>query len=109
VDLSRTVRVAGGAAFRLEDGRLVEVIAAEERLWEVRGDLPRLAWHVGNRHAACEVWDDHLRVLREPVMGRMLEGLGARLSEVSAPFEPEGGAYSHDSGHGLEGLGGLPG
>jgi urease accessory protein len=105
VDLSRTVRVAGGAAFRLEDGRLVEVIAAEERLWEVRGDLPRLAWHVGNRHAACEVWKDHLRVLREPVMGRMLEGLGARLSEVSAPFEPEGGAYSHDSGDGLEGLG----
>lgn len=104
VDLARTIRVRQGEAFRLEDGRLVELMAAEEGLWEVRGELARLAWHVGNRHAACEVWEDHLRVRREAVMGRMLEGLGATLTEVSAPFEPEGGAYE---GHAHGTLGGL--
>ena len=101
VDLPRTVRLAPGDAFVLGDGRLAAVVAAQEQLWEVRGPLARLAWHVGNRHAACEIHEDHLRVLREPVMGRMLEGLGATLREVEAPFEPEGGAYeahSHDLG-----------
>lgn len=102
VDLPRTVRLEQGDAFELADGRLVEVVAAEERLLEVRGaDLPRLAWHIGNRHAPCEIGAEVLFVAADPVMRRMLEGLGAEVSEVSRPFNPEGGAYeghSHDGG-----------
>lgn len=106
VDLSRTLSVEDGDAFRLEDGRFVLVEAEAEALLEVRGDLPRLAWHIGNRHAPCEIGKDRLRVLADPVMARMLRVLGAEVSEVTAPFRPEGGAYGegqvmgHDHGHG---------
>ena len=114
VDLPRTVRLEQGDAFELADGRLVEVVAAEERLLEVRGaDLPRLAWHIGNRHAPCEIGAGALLVPADPVMRRMLEGLGAEVVEVSRPFNPEGGAYeghghAHDEG-GASGLGMLTG
>ena len=111
VDLPRTVRLEQGDAFELADGRLVEVVAAEERLLEVRGaDLPRLAWHIGNRHAPCEIGVGALLVPADPVMRRMLEGLGAEVVEVSRPFDPEGGAYEghgHDGGE--PGLGALAG
>ena len=106
LDLPTTLSVEDGDAFRLEDGRLVVVEAEAEALLEVRGDLPRLAWHIGNRHSPCEIGGDRLRVLADPVMARMLRGLGAEVAEVVAPFRPEGGAYGegrvmgHDHGNG---------
>jgi urease accessory protein len=100
VDLPRTVRLEHGDGLELEDGRLVEVVAAEERLLEVRGaGLTRFAWHIGNRHAPCEILSDRLLVPADLVMRRMLEGLGAEVSEVSLPFNPEGGAYGEGHGH----------
>lgn len=51
VDLAQTTSLDHGDAFVLADGRLVEVVAADEALLEVTGpDLPRIAWHIGNRH-----------------------------------------------------------
>ncbi len=109
VDLPRTTRVEPGDCFELADGRLIEVVAAEERLLSVTGaDLARLAWHVGNRHAPCEIGEGRLLVPADPVMRRMLEGLGAVVEEVSLSFNPEGGAYGeggvmgHSHGHGGE-------
>ncbi|WP_210526273.1 urease accessory protein UreE [Rubellimicrobium arenae] len=108
VDLPQTTGVEDGDAFELADGRLIAVVAAAERLLEVRGDLPRLAWHIGNRHAPCELLGDRVRVLADPVMARMLKGLGAEVAEVVAPFRPEGGAYGegrvmgHSHGHAPE-------
>jgi urease accessory protein len=94
VDLPTLARVEHRDAFELEDGRLIEVVAAEESLMEARGpDLARLAWHVGNRHAPCQIEGDRLLVLRDKVMRTMLEGLGATVRDVSEPFHPEGGAY----------------
>ena len=98
VDLPRTTVVGHGDAFLLADGRLIEVAAAEEPLIEARaassGDLARLAWHVGNRHAPCQVEADRLLVPRDHVMRAMLVGLGAEARDVSEPFHPEGGAYA---------------
>lgn len=102
VDLPGTVRVEHGDAFDLGDGRLVEVIAAEERLVEARGpDLARLAWHVGNRHCPCQVEPGRLLIPHDPVLRAMLLGLGAEVRDVSEPFHPEGGAYAHDHGPAL--------
>ncbi|PRX37823.1 urease accessory protein [Meinhardsimonia xiamenensis] len=100
VDLPQTVSLEHGDALELADGRLVEVIAAVEPLIEVRGDLPRLAWHVGNRHTPCQIEADRLLVRRDHVIAEMLRGLGAVLREVEAPFTPEGGAYGHGRTHG---------
>ncbi|MEO1641218.1 MAG: urease accessory protein UreE [Pseudomonadota bacterium] len=95
VDLPQTTSVDAGGAFVLEDGREIEVLAADEPLMKVTGDLARLAWHIGNRHAPCTIGPDALIVQREKVMRAMLEQLGAVVVDLDGPFTPEGGAYGH--------------
>ncbi|ROT99030.1 urease accessory protein UreE [Histidinibacterium lentulum] len=120
VDLPHATSVNQGDRFLLADGRQIEVIAAEEALLQVTAPaaaLPRLAWHIGNRHTPA-VFDPgavtpsgaelpaRILIRRDPVLRRMLEGLGAEVTEVSEPFAPEGGAYGtgrtmgHSHGHG---------
>lgn len=94
-DLPETASLDAGDALALEDGRFVEVAAADEPLYRVTGDLVRLAWHIGNRHTPCAIGDGVLTIRRDPVLRRMLEGLGARVAEAEGPFRPEGGAYGH--------------
>lgn len=109
LDLPEAVALRGGDALVLEDGRLVEVVAAPETLLEVRGrdpgDLVRLAWHVGNRHIPAQISARALRIRGDHVIEAMLRKLGATVREIEAPFDPEGGAYaaaskSDDHGHG---------
>jgi len=100
VDLPQTMSLDHGDALVLEDGALVEIEAAEEALYRVTGpDLARLAWHVGNRHTPCQIGADHLLIQADPVIGHMLEHLGATVTEITAPFTPEGGAYGHGRTH----------
>ncbi|HUO23261.1 MAG TPA: urease accessory protein UreE [Caulobacteraceae bacterium] len=108
LDLPHSRLLPGGAGLMLEDGRKVMVIAAREPLMQVQARdasaLLRLAWHIGNRHLAAQIEPDRILIRRDPVIAAMLRGLGARLSEVEAPFDPEGGAYggahqAHDHGH----------
>ncbi len=101
VDLAHTTSLNHGDALELADGRLIEVIAAEEALLEVTGpDLPRLAWHIGNRHTPCQIEPGRLLIQRDHVIRDMLERLGAGVREVCEPFCPEGGAYGHGRTHG---------
>ena len=105
VDLPEVVSVNEGDAFALEDGALIGVRAAPEALIAVKGDLPRLAWHIGNRHTPCRIEADRLLIREDHVLAAMLEQLGAALAPVTEPFSPEGGAYGHgrtmghDHGH----------
>ena len=102
LDLENAVALRGGDALVLEDGRLVEVVAAPEPLVEIRGSDPqhlvRVAWHLGNRHLPTQITARGLRIRRDHVIEAMVKGLGARLIEIEAPFDPEGGAYAGD-GH----------
>ncbi|PZX16285.1 urease accessory protein [Palleronia aestuarii] len=101
VDLPQTVSVEEGDAFLCDDGRTIGVEAASEDLFEISGPaITRYAWHIGNRHQPCEILPDRLRIQNDPVIGRMLEGLGASVVTISAPFTPEGGAYGHGRTHG---------
>ena len=99
VDLPHTTSLDHGDAFVLEDGRLVGVVAAEEDLLQVTGDLVRLAWHIGNRHMPCQIEADRLLIQRDHVIRDMLEKLGATLCDVREAFTPEGGAYGHGRTH----------
>ena len=102
VDLADTPTLGSGDCYKLEDGRLIEIIAAPEELLEVRATDPlhvaRVAYHLGNRHLECEIKAKFIRIRRDHVIADMLRGLGAKVTEVEAPFQPEGGAYDH-SGH----------
>ncbi len=101
VDLAQTQSLNHGGVLILEDGREIEIIAAAEELLEVRGEnLPRLAWHIGNRHTPCQVESDRLLTQRDHVIQDMLNKLGAEVSMVIEPFTPEGGAYGHGRTHG---------
>jgi urease accessory protein len=97
LDLEQAIALRGGDALVLDDGRLVEVIAAPEPLIEVKGRDPqhlvRLAWHLGNRHLPTQITPKALRIRRDHVIAEMLKGLGARILDIEAPFDPEGGAY----------------
>ncbi len=98
LDLENAVALRGGDALVLEDGRLIEVIAAPEPLIEIRGvdplHLVRVAWHLGNRHLPTQIMAKGLRIRRDHVIEAMVKGLGARIIEIEAPFDPEGGAYA---------------
>ncbi|MBV9560680.1 MAG: urease accessory protein UreE [Bradyrhizobium sp.] len=103
LDLENAIALRGGDALVLEDGRLVEVVAAPEPLLEIRGADPhhliRVAWHLGNRHLPTQIVPKGLRIRRDHVIEAMVKGLGARAIEIEAPFDPEGGAYA-GGGHG---------
>src|SRR5580692_5487459 len=98
LDLENAVALRGGDALVLDDGRLVEVVAAPEPLVEIRGSDPhhlvRVAWHLGNRHLPTQIMAKGLRIRRDHVIEAMVKGLGARVIEIEAPFDPEGGAYA---------------
>lgn len=95
VNLPETISIDEGDAFELLDGRLIEVRADDEPLLDIRGDLTRLAWHIGNRHTPCQIGRDHLLIRQDHVLEAMLKQLGATVQPVFAPFRPEGGAYGH--------------
>lgn len=95
VSLDETTSVAHGDAFVLDDGRLIAVIAAEEPVLVVTGDLARLAWHIGNRHTPCQIEPARLLIGRDHVLEAMLRQMGAAVTHRMEPFTPEGGAYGH--------------
>jgi urease accessory protein len=101
LDLENAVALRGGDALVLEDGRLIEVVAAPEPLAEIRCDDPRhlvrVAWHLGNRHLPTQITAKGLRIRRDHVIEAMVKGLGAL--EIEAAFDPEGGAYSGGHAH----------
>jgi urease accessory protein len=110
IELPRGQVLRGGDRVLASDGRVIEVVAQRERVAHVMCEssrlLTRAAYHLGNRHVAVQVGEDWLRIAADPVLERMLEGLGATIAVLDEPFEPEAGAYgsghSHDneSAHG---------
>lgn len=103
VDLVQVTSLDQGGALQVTDGQLVGVRAAPEPLLQVTGpDLPRLAWHIGNRHTPCQIEGTRLLIQRDHVIHTMLTHLGAEVTEVTEPFTPEGGAYGHGRTHSHE-------
>lgn len=103
LDLPEARHLRDGDRLVLEDGRLVLVRAAPERVIDVHAhdasELARLAWHLGNRHTPTQVLAGALRVREDHVLADMLRGLGAHVTHTEAPFDPETGAYAGGHGH----------
>jgi urease accessory protein len=92
---------------RLENGEEVALILARGRVLRggdrVAATDGRVAYHLGNRHVPLQVGPGFLRIAEDHVLEEMARKLGARVSHVEAPFEPEAGAYGHqhdEMGHG---------
>ena len=103
--LPRGEILRGGDLVTASDGRVIKVVAEAEKLLHVEcnspADLAKAAYHLGNRHVPVQVGEGFLRLSADHVLGEMLTKLGAKVSEIQAPFEPEAGAYS--GGHHHEG------
>ena len=95
LDLAELTDLSHHAGIALDDGTEIALEAAAEPVLVIRGDLPRLAWHIGNRHTPCQMGGDHLVIRADHVLRGMLEGLGAEIEATTRPFHPEGGAYGH--------------
>ena len=114
VFLPRGTVVRGGDVLVAEDGSLVRVEAAPQKVLRITFctehgsafDLMRAAYHLGNRHVPIELRADHLKIEPDHVLAELLQSMHMTVAEVQEPFEPEGGAYGdsallgHDHGHG---------
>lgn len=112
LDEQRPVHLRDGAVLRLADGTGVLVEAEPEQLHEIHAhssaELVRIAWHLGNRHLPTQLLPGPdggtIRIRHDHVIAAMVEGLGGHVHAISAPFDPEGGAYAegtagHHHGH----------
>ena len=99
LDLPQAAMLRDGDGLVLDDGSIVRVIGKPEPLVEIAAasaaDRLRIAWHIGNRHIEVQVVGEKLRIRRDHVIEAMLVGLGAHLTAIEAPFDPEQGAYAH--------------
>lgn len=104
LDLPAVPHLQDGDGLELEDGRIVLVKAAPEDLTEItardQNHLIKIAWHLGNRHLPTQLLDNKLRIRRDHVIENMVRQLGGTLTPITAPFDPEGGAYGHGHTHG---------
>jgi urease accessory protein UreE len=110
--LERGTVLKDGDELAGSDGRIVRVVASAESVYVVRPTaactLAQAAYHLGNRHVPVEIGAESLKIECDPVLRDMLEQAGAIVSEDTAAFQPEPGAYGgghrhgHDAGHAEE-------
>lgn len=97
LSLKEAQHLQSGDALVCGDGSLIEVVAAPERLIEIRCEtevlLLRMAWHLGNRHLPTQIERDCIRIRYDKVILDMVTGLGGDASVINEAFNPEGGAY----------------
>jgi urease accessory protein len=103
LDLAQAVRLRDGDGLASDSGGVVRVCARPEKLLEIhaheRGELVRIAWHLGNRHLPVQLLGHRIRIRADHVIQGMVEGLGGHVEEIEAPFDPEAGAYAGGHNH----------
>ena len=101
--LDRGTILRGGDLLKAEDGKIVQVVAAEQPVTDVKAETQQAlmcaAYHLGNRHVPLQIGDGWLRLEQDHVLEEMLIGLGMTTIDQLAPFEPEAGAYGGGHKH----------
>ncbi|MFZ4535825.1 urease accessory protein UreE [Propionivibrio sp.] len=109
--LERGDHLHDGDKLAAEDGdSVVKILAAPEKLIKAVADTPllfvRAAYHLGNRHVPVQIIPDagggRLYFQTDHVLAEMVRGLGCKVAEIEAPFQPESGAYGGQHHHGDE-------
>ena len=100
VELPEAYSLSENDSFLLDDGRVIGINLKPEPLLKItHSNLPRIAWHIGNRHTPCQIRTNFLLIREDHVLEVMLEKLGAQTEKLIAKFTPEGGAYGHGRTH----------
>ncbi len=102
LDLPRATVLRDGDGLMLNDGNMIAVKAATEKLHQITCDDPthlaRIAWHLGNRHLPTQIDETRILIRDDHVIAEMVRGLGGTVVDVEDAFDPEGGAYGEGGG-----------
>lgn len=102
LDLPQAAALRDGDGLVLEDGSIVRVVGRPEPVLDIEAanatELARVAWHLGNRHTDVQIIGERLRIRRDHVLEAMVKRLGATVTPLEAPFDPESGAYGQSLG-----------
>ena len=97
--LPRGLVLRGGDCLRTDEGIIVKVIAAQEKVSIAScSDKPLLAkasYHLGNRHIPLQIEENCIIYLVDHVLDEMVKSLGLTVTHEMRAFEPETGAYHH--------------
>jgi len=78
---------------RSEDGIIVRVIAAKEKVSTAYTrdtfTLTRTCYHLGVRHVPIQIGIDWVRYKYNPIVDDMVKAMGLEVREEEAPFDPE--------------------
>lgn len=101
--LPRGEILRGGDLVVANDGRVIEVVAENEKVLHITcknaQETAKVAYHLGNRHVPVQVGDGFLRIAADHVLEEMVKGLKATIVPMEAAFEPEAGAYGGGHRH----------
>lgn len=110
VFLPRGTVIRGGDVLLTQCSQFIQVVSAPQSVLRITPcaqhgspfDLVRAAYHLGNRHVPIELQPTHLHIEPDHVLAAMLRMMHLTVEPVSAPFEPESGAYAsnHGQAHG---------
>jgi len=102
-DFAEPPALATDDALVLDDGSLIEVVADSEALIEARIPDPialvRLAWQLGDGHVPVQLFANRVRLRRTTEVEAMLAGIAAKITPLTAPFEPDMRATDHAHHH----------
>ena len=99
INLPRGEVLRGGDLVTASDGRVIEIVAAPEKLLQVEGAaLARIAYILGNGHVPVQFGEAFMRIAQAPELEEALRQHGLQVTPLEAPFEPEvlGGGHTHE-------------
>lgn len=103
LQLPRGTILNHGDLLRAEDGSVVRILAASEKVSSASTTDPlllnRACYHLGNRHVVLQIMPGCVRYLHDHVLDDMVRKLGLTVKLINAPFEPEAGAYHGGDRH----------
>ncbi len=93
LDLDGAAVLNDGDAVKLEDGRLIQIMAAPEPVIEIRAENPqrlmRFAWQLGGRHVPAEITAEAIYVEDNQGLAELARGQGCRVARIMRAFQPE--------------------
>jgi urease accessory protein len=99
LDFAEPPALATDDTLVLDDGSLVEIVAESEELIEARipdpAALARLAWRLGDGHVPVQLFANRVRLRRTAEVEALLAGIAAKVTPLTAPFEPDVRATDH--------------
>lgn len=97
--LPRGLVLRGGDCLRTDEGLVVKVIAAQEKISIASSSdkllLTKASYHLGNRHIPLQIEENYIIYLVDHVLDEMIKKLGLTVTHEMRAFEPETGAYQH--------------